>query len=244
MESSIKEVKPKNMPTKNILTKTICLTITILFTTSVCNAETFWSKFTNKDLGCPNIENNFSLQINDKIASPKVYTDVDISTFNDTSSHTYTKFVLGFTQGSSKLSSKLKFKYIKKNNKYCVWLNDIELNFEIDKLDVYIPSDFKNNSCKYKEIEKHEFEHVNIHKKTFHEYLNKLKELFKNYENKKDDAILVKQIETAKEIYQEELNSILEKFQNDYHKELNKRQQQIDTEENYKEIASRCKKWL
>ncbi len=228
-----------------MLAKKIYLIITILLTVSSCNAQTQKNyKIGNKRLSCPNIENNFSLRITDKVASPKVYTDVDINTFNDTSSHTFTKFVLGFTQGSSELSSKLKFKYIKKDNQYCVWLNDLELNFEIDKLDVYIPSDFKSNSCKFREVKKHEFEHVSIHKKTFYEYLSKLKELFKNHENKKDDAILVKHIETAKEIYQEELNSILENFQNDYHNELNKRQKQIDTDENYKEIASRCEKWL
>ena len=56
--------------------KKISLIISIFLAISSCNAQTY----SDKSLQCPNIENNFSLEIKDKIASPKVFTDVDIST--------------------------------------------------------------------------------------------------------------------------------------------------------------------
>ena len=195
---------------------------------------------------CPNIDNQISIEVSDKKVEPKVYTDVDISTFNDTSNHSYTKFVLGFTQGGINLSSNLEFKYSKQKDNYCVWLSKIKVSYDISKLDVYIPSDFKNDTCQFREVEKHEFEHVAIYQSTHKEYLEKLKRELnkKNYKLKSNDAILVKDVETAKQIYQEELSEILNKFQKESTNELNKRQAAIDTKENYDRISSRCKNWL
>ena len=195
---------------------------------------------------CPITSTNSKfIVITENQSDLKTYSDLDVKTFNDVSNPHNTKLVMGFTLGSISLKSDYKIRYQKIKDKYCAWIENINITYSLDKLDVYIPNDLKPGTCKHKEVEKHELEHVAIYKETYRNYLAKLKNItnHKNTNLKPENSILVNDVKDAEEIFKIDIENYLNSFQSELTKSLNKKHKAIDTEENYQKIASRCKGW-
>ncbi|NMC62171.1 MAG: hypothetical protein GYA55_03290 [SAR324 cluster bacterium] len=155
---------------------------------------------------------------------------------------------LGFTTYEMKSSFSFNLQFFRQNkdsSKGCAWLQNIDASFNVPLVDIFIPSEYPEGSCEYREIQKHENEHVKILKDTHSEFLGILKTTLMT-KGALPDASAPQEFESyeiKKKEIEDDLKLILDDFMEDFSKTLNKRQRAIDIDENYAAITSRCEAW-
>ncbi len=153
--------------------------------------------------------------------------------------------ILGLAGGESGLRFEVTFlaqQYAEK--KYCLRVKSIEAKFYA-KPRIYIASNFKRGSCEYNKVLKHEAEHVKILKRAHREYVPKYRSHL--YKISKTIPVLepidLIDVNSQKEELIRYIDSELASYMSVITQEVAKRQKEIDTPQEYKQVYSRCKRW-
>lgn len=176
----------------------------------------------------------------------KSYADLerfDITTISPYAAHEHTK-VAGLTGGRIKIESDLNIAWSSSPffDRSCFWYEDIQVNIDLDST-IYIAREHRKGSCNYTEVKNHEWKHVN----TDRELLKKYQPIFETaalnaagklgvigplpqdqgHKIRKDMAGLIE--------------STLERVADQLNRERRKRQQAIDSREEYDRLSRACK---
>lgn len=149
------------------------------------------------------------------------------------------------TEYSLKKNLSVSFSQSPGDERVCVWLDSLNIDFSYSKLDVYVAREYPAGTCPYAELLSHEGQHVAAYRQIHEEYIDKLKEAFQEAselptqakpiwaENKNQGEALVKRLadETAAPVMAR------------LKEELAQRQAALDTPENYRQLQARCANW-
>lgn len=153
--------------------------------------------------------------------------------------------VRGTTTPQIKLNYKIKPKILKtRSGHLCGYAQKVDIVLTASPI-IHSANDYEYGSCEYREIIKHENEHVQISKDLIRDYQIRVKkdltERIRDISGHRAiDASKAQELSFA--INQATVAVIIE-IENELRTEHSRRQAAIDTPENYAEIQSRCVTW-
>ncbi len=154
------------------------------------------------------------------------------------------KQILGLGGGEMQLRGKTEFTVTTQWKKACVSLKAVTLTFYA-RPQIHIASNFKKGSCHYASVLEHEQKHAKALKNFHREYGQELRKELQKYANKiKVKGPVSKGKATDIQQKMSDLLSEMISRQSDEMADiLEERQVAIDTPEEYKRVAAKCKKW-
>jgi len=144
----------------------------------------------------------------------------------------------GLTRGRIVASGESKLDYNQKGNRVCLWFTDIDVVIETDPL-VYIAKKHMQNNCRYKQIMTHEMKHVRVQRKLIKEYSRIMR---KHIAKKAEEMgvtgpVAAKDAEQAAKDMRNQINNAAKEIIDEILVERDKRQQSVDTKEEYALIS-------
>jgi hypothetical protein len=124
------------------------------------------------------------------------------------------------------------------------WVESMNVTFRYTDLDVYVSSDYLDDSCEAKEIHRHEMDHLAVHRRVYAKYRLALKKalLATRFPTKERPAIY-KNLSAARNDMAKRLRAATEGTYAKFKRELSSANDRLDTPANYKAIQRRCKGW-
>lgn len=128
---------------------------------------------------------------------------------------------------------------------YRVRVDHLTVEFTYTVLEVYVASEYGAGTCEYREILKHEMEHVAIHAATYRKYRRLLKTRLETAGvlPTKQKPIVAKSAAQAQARVDKIVQGITRPISDAFARELVLGHARIDTPANYKAIQGRCKGW-
>ncbi len=127
---------------------------------------------------------------------------------------------------------------------YCLKVKRVEAVF-FARPKIYIANNFGRGSCEYNAVMRHEEKHVNTLKITHNEYTALYREHLRGVSE--DVPVLqpveISQIDNQKTQIVEYLSAELNAYMQGIMDELSSRQQEIDSEEEYRRVMNVCHRW-
>ncbi len=127
---------------------------------------------------------------------------------------------------------------------FCFWTDHIDVVLEYHSIDIYVASEYDERSCPYREVLKHEQEHVRIARQNLERYAPKVRYALTSLLIPKPNA--PKRVQ-SKAAAKQEMEALYEKLLRPVYEEmleaLIKAQGAIDTPEAYRRVRMRCRNW-
>jgi len=124
----------------------------------------------------------------------------------------------------------------------CVFLHKIDLKINLDPK-VYVANDFKEGSCMHKAVLEHEMKHVRVNREVINEYVQKMGVALQKTINARNGAygpIPVADVPKVQENFVNSFNRIVMQYNEAMLKEAARRQQGVDTIEEYESVGADC----
>lgn len=123
----------------------------------------------------------------------------------------------------------------------CIWLTKAIVTVTYAPR-VYIANDFKKESCRYAETDKHELRHVNTDVITIKEYIPRMEKSLRNVASilKTQTPIAKNKLKRAKELLVSVMRTEMQKQMLEMNRVRTLRQQQIDTRQEYLAQSAAC----
>jgi hypothetical protein len=151
----------------------------------------------------------------------------------------------GLTQSriSTEFSAGYKSLMHPKTRETCVWIDNINVKIVYSPL-VHIASDYPAGSCMNRETTQHELRHVNVDIITINEHLPRLKAAVQNvsYDIGTQGPYAEADIDKARDLYMNVVRTALKTSAVEMNDIRMKRQQQIDTRQEYLRLSKVCPK--
>lgn len=155
--------------------------------------------------------------------------------------------MLGFTtfEAAQQMESEVRFFGKENENAGCYAPSSVSVSFDITRVEVFVPMEYAEGTCQYREVLAHEEGHVGELGSTHSEFLEQLKDTVRAFvatvmENRGKKA---KSANEASAIFSAALRSRLSNLGDAFSDVLRDRQQKLDTPENYAIIGARCPSW-
>ncbi len=125
------------------------------------------------------------------------------------------------------------------------WVTEINVRFDIPKMDVFISSVYPRDSCPYKVIVDHENEHVSICKTTFEKYKAKIQVGLETDPDLPTAAKpwVVQSEREGKARLNQAIDNGLNRLGKAFWAEVSLKNATIDLMENYKRLQAKCVQW-
>ena len=166
----------------------------------------------------------------------------DIDTVSPYRSDEHTK-IGGLTGGAINISTDIGIGLTKYSllGKSCVWLHDIRIKI-VSEPTVYIASEYKPGSCRYRTTVEHEMKHVAADAKILNDFAPVIEEAAKKvaHETGVIGPVPTRDIDKIKTNINKEIEDALKAPIDALHKERRLRQQAIDTRQEYDRLSALC----
>lgn len=150
----------------------------------------------------------------------------NLSGFNRTNGQTKYEISYQTTTSTKKYESK---------KSVCTALSKIKVVVNMN-MEVFIARDYPVDSCKYKEVEEHENEHVQFNQKAYTDFIFNLRFALMGF------WFSLPPVESdAGELFSEKVKNKVEEVYNKFNEEAKIGHNQIDTPENYYRIMGKCR---
>ena len=128
---------------------------------------------------------------------------------------------------------------------YKLWVEDLRVDFSYNTVNVYVTSDYPEDSCEYQATLEHENQHVEIHKKIYEQYQKIMREAVSQSTTLplSSRPILVTSIEDGKRQAGEMISQVLDPIFGRFKEDLSTEQAKIDTPESYEGLRQKCRHW-
>jgi len=150
--------------------------------------------------------------------------------------------VLGLTQSEIETSMHIRFSGYKQGGRMCLNVHRVEARFGHSVLNVQLPREYKQGSCQYTTVLKHEMEHVRVNREGVRKYARLLKrELEKSvaWFNPRQ----VRSMEAGQRDAQRALQNIVTKVTNKFRKEISAQHAAIDKPGGPYDASGACRTW-
>lgn len=123
----------------------------------------------------------------------------------------------------------------------CVYFDRIDVTIQLDPT-IYVAKDYKKRSCHYGEVLKHEKKHVRVDKEVLNKYARKIGEALRLSINNAPSRgpYPLERLEEIQISMQEYVASVIKTQQSLMEEERFRRQQEVDTFEEYERIRLAC----
>ncbi len=149
----------------------------------------------------------------------------------------------GITASKIELKTSLQFEHQswKHLGVGCVYFDRIDVTVQLDPT-IYVAKDFKKRTCKYREVLKHEKQHVRVDKEVLNKYARKIGEALRLSINNAPGRgpYPLERLESIQVSMQEYVASVIKTQQSLMEEERFRRQQNVDTFEEYERIRLAC----
>ncbi|MCC6598658.1 MAG: hypothetical protein IT559_07710 [Alphaproteobacteria bacterium] len=151
----------------------------------------------------------------------------------------------GLGGGEIGFNAKSQFTVTQLGNQACINLRKVAVDFYTKPV-IHIASNFSRTSCEYNAVMAHEKKHVSTLVKFVREYKPKAHyEITRLLESTQSayGPIPISQVEAAQQAIQASLSAKIQDYNNRIMPVLQKRQQIIDTPQEYARVAAQCQNW-
>ncbi len=130
-------------------------------------------------------------------------------------------------------------------DEYVMWIDSMTVEFSYNTMNVYVTNAFPEGSCQYEQILAHEKQHVEIHREVYKEFQEKIQEAMAAATGLPTHShpITTLNWDEGKEGLGKMITKVVDPVFEDFQTELQQRQDQLDSPENYTELRSRCPNW-
>ncbi|HEY5037656.1 MAG TPA: hypothetical protein VIJ93_01135 [bacterium] len=155
--------------------------------------------------------------------------------------------VYGITVADYKMDALYQFNWSKKwfKEEYGMWIENLQVDFSYNTLNVYVTSNYPEDSCEYRETLAHENQHVEIHRRIYIEYQKTLRNVLTHSTGipMADHPLAFSSKEEGKERIGKIIADVVDPVFDQFKQGMADEQAKIDTPENYAELRSRCQHW-
>lgn len=155
--------------------------------------------------------------------------------------------VYGITVAGYKMDALYQFNWNKKwfKEEYSMWVENLQVDFSYNTLNVYVTNHYNEDSCEYKETLAHENQHVEVHRRVYRDYQDRLRETLGRSTGipMSDRPLLVSSVEEGKARISRIISGIVDPVFDSFKRSIAEEQARLDTSENYAELKSRCQNW-
>ena len=155
--------------------------------------------------------------------------------------------VYGLTQADYATRTLYEVNWSKKwfKEEYRLWVDDLQVEFTYNTLNVYVSSAYPEGSCEYQATLDHENQHVEIHRRIFTEYQKTLQETLSRSPQLplESHPVTVTSVEEGKKKVGEMISAALDPVFEGFKEALTAEQSKIDTPDSYNELKQRCQHW-
>jgi hypothetical protein len=126
-----------------------------------------------------------------------------------------------------------------------VWVDSLDVDFSITKMNVYVSSQYAVGTCQYKVILAHENTHVAINERVYRKYRALLSRILRKNNGlpTRSRPLKVGSMEEAKRVMEDRLRGILDPFYERFKREVVRENAKIDTPANYRRTQAQCRGW-
>ncbi len=153
----------------------------------------------------------------------------------------------GLTEADFNITYQIKTNAVNNGKQGCLFIEEIDVKYGYPNLVVYIEDKYHPNSCEYREILKHENEHVKVHQSVLKELAPKISLAVYQAVNRvkpKELNDLSKVDKITDDIIKEIQDDFLVKRLTERLEENQRNQnEKLDEKGNYHKIQNRCKNW-
>lgn len=137
--------------------------------------------------------------------------------------------MLGYTSPQMSYNTPYQSVPIRVSGGYCVSLRSFDVNI-IQKFDIIIDKNLKENSCAYKLVLKHEQDHVNVHKDVFKSYIDNIRKTVYDAVNKIEPVFVQDLSEIENIDFYDKIQNIdsVKKLKQDIKNKLDQENKKID----------------
>ncbi len=151
---------------------------------------------------------------------------------------------LGLMVSELEIRNFANFQAVEFGDKYCFWVDEIEVDLTYTALDVYVAKEYRPPSCAYRVILEHEKKHVAVLREHAERYSPDVrKALTSLLIPDPDHPALVESTDAAEQeieaLFQELLAPIFEKMQ----VSIDQAQASLDSPQSYRLVYDRCNDW-
>ncbi len=126
----------------------------------------------------------------------------------------------------------------------CVYLKNINVEVKIDPT-IFIAREYKNGSCYHNAVLNHERKHVREDQLIVNKYVGRIGRSLQDLIKGKTDGFgpyQLDRLDSVQKNVEQAVNQVVTRYNDDMNKERRRRQQAIDSLEEYESIGSRCPK--
>ena len=151
----------------------------------------------------------------------------------------------GLGGGEIGFKAETRFEVASQGSQACVKLKSVDVTF-FAKPEIHIAKNFGRGTCEYSAVLAHEQGHIRILRKFVREYSPKVKQELRRIVRQLDTSIgpmSRSKVEVTQNRLQKQFITKLEQYQDKIMPILEARQKRFDSPEEYKRVASKCRKW-
>jgi hypothetical protein len=194
---------------------------------------------------CPT-KRNTPLRVNVRSKFPPVSINHDLSAaeLTESSFHGPQSRILGLTTYKLEVKSFANYSAVPFGERYCFWVDDIDLPFSYHSMDVYIASNYGEETCPYRVTMEHEQNHVSVARRILERYAPKLEKALSSPLIPTARApTLVDSPAEAKKKLKGLYAQLIKPIYLEMMAELKRDQGALDTPEMYRRAFRRCRNW-
>jgi len=155
--------------------------------------------------------------------------------------------VYGLTQADYGTGTHYEVNWSKRwfREEYDMWVENLQVDFSYNTINVYVTSDYAENSCEYQATLDHENQHVEIHKQVYAQFQAIIRDAIAKSTSLplSSRPILVTSIEDGKKQVGDRISQVLDPVFDKFKEELTSEQAKIDTPESYEGLRQKCQHW-
>jgi hypothetical protein len=128
------------------------------------------------------------------------------------------------------------------NGRLCVWVTDVAARVGDPELDVYVAANYPEGTCEYNVVREHENQHVEINRSVIHAWGPRIGAQLRDSVGQSFPMVAAgnADIQRIPQMLMDSLQPLFDAMNS----ELRQRNGAIDTPENYRLTAARCKNWF
>ena len=193
---------------------------------------------------CPHVpEQPYKFEVAMDVPPPSLsrkMTRNDLTVMSQTQSAT----TLGLTRYDLQLSWNVSYGVSEIQDRYCVWVNGVQVKLRQDLLDVYVAAEYPPDSCAYRAILAHEQRHVTVAKNIVERYRGRLKQAMTSLTIPKSTSpIVVTSTAAAEQKIEALFKQLIGPVYGEMSAQMEKAQALVDAPIEYERVWNQCRDW-
>ena len=190
------------------------------------------------------VESQFRVEVRLDVAPVSLDRSKTKAQLTELSFHGPRAKVLGLMQAALDLHTTATYKHSQAANGICFWVEQVEVVLRYQSMDIFVASEYSENSCAYHAILRHEKDHVAVARHYLDRHAPRFRAALTSLLIPKPQSpkLVATEEETKSEV-ERLLEKLLKPVVTEMRRELLEAQAELDTPQQYERVRRQCKKW-